>query len=265
MDENTEARVHVVIVNYRSVGLIEKCLASLLNEPIASVVVLENGSGEHEADRLSTLLQSLPFPTRMVALDENVGFGAGVNRAVSSLEAADEDLLWILNPDTTVESGAVRSLVSEMQERHLDLVSPILLTGDRARSIVWFAGGEYDAHIGRVRHHLQGEELSSIDNTNLPAEFLTGAALMIRVGAWRDMKGFREDLFLYWEDVDLSRRALGKGFRLGVSKAALVWHQVGGSGDSPGRSSAYYRFMARNRYIVAAFPKLPHAQPFNAE
>lgn len=75
---------------------------------------------------------------------------------------------------------------------------------------------------------------------------------MLTAKTFRALNGFREDLFLYWEDADFSRRATDAGLRLAVDLDAQVWHAVGGSGDAHGRSATYYRYMQRNRLIVAS-------------
>lgn len=247
----SDVEVHVVIVNYHSADLAAACIESLAVEEIASLTVLDNASGGAESDLLEQALSNSPHNSRLLVSVTNLGFGAGVNKAVASIPAKANDLLWILNPDTTVPQGTVSQMRKEMIEGGFDLLSPVILKGEQGSSAVWFAGGLYDARVGRVRHYLQGEHLSSLKAEMPFTNFLTGAALLIRVSAWKKLEGFRTDLFLYWEDVDLSVRAAQAGLALGMASQATIWHQVGGSGGGAGRSSAYYFFMARNRFLIA--------------
>ena len=62
--------------------------------------------------------------------------------------------------------------------------------------------------------------------------FVTGAAMMMHISTFELIGGFREDLFLYWEDVDLSLRAGRAGVRMELVPDARVWHAEGGSAES---------------------------------
>jgi hypothetical protein len=76
---------------------------------------------------------------------------------------------------------------------------------------------------------------------------------MCTAGTLTALGGFREDLFMYWEDVDLSLRASADGRPLITCSGAVVWHLEGGSsGEGSGRSALYYRYTARNRIVVSA-------------
>src|SRR5204862_3512677 len=84
----------------------------------ASVVVVDNASGDDSVAVISAAIASsgwaswaclLPSPT-------NGGFAAGNNLAIKPAlaSAAPPDLFWLLNPDTVVEAGALRTLTDFM-------------------------------------------------------------------------------------------------------------------------------------------------------
>jgi GT2 family glycosyltransferase len=129
-------------------------------------------------------------------------------------------------------------------------VSPLLITGSPAT--VWFAGGVVDERRGVTRHFREGEVPPEKPSKAFDTSFITGAAPMMRMGTWSALGGFREDLFLYWEDADLCRRAVASGLSLQVVPDARVWHAQGGSSaDSPrGNGPAFYYFNQRNRLLV---------------
>src|SRR5262249_47995762 len=54
--------------------------------------------------------------------------------------------------------------------------------------------------------------------------FLPGAILCAARKVWADLGGFREEFFLYQEDVDLCLRAGYSGVQMEVVPAARVWH-----------------------------------------
>ena len=79
---------------------------------------------------------------------------------------------------------------------------------------------------------------------------LCGGACAIRREAWRALGGFREDLFMYYEDTDLSWRLREHGGRVVYAREAAVRHEHASSSgtDSP----MFIRVNARNRILVAA-------------
>lgn len=213
--------------------------------------VVDNFSDEHERERVRRVAATSDFPITLSLLDSNDGFGPGVNRAVEALNADPEDLVWIVNPDAEVTGEAARSLVAIFADDRADVVSPLILTGDRERPVVWFAGGEIQRKSGRTQHLHLSEKATGLTGVR-DVSFVTGAAPLIRASAFTALGGFREDLFLYWEDADFSHRASAAGLRLAVDLDAVVWHAVGGSGDSAGKSAVYYQYMQRNRMLVAS-------------
>ena len=240
--------VHVVVVNYHSVDLLEGCLRSLLEQPVTTVTIYDNASGAAEVDAVRTLA-GLDGRITLYEGGENVGFGAGVNRATefasASASATGRDVLWVLNPDTVVRPRAVERLLMALEEGEADIVSPLIVTGSTDR--VWFAGGRIDYRHGVTWHW--DAEVGGSDGM-IPTGFVSGAAPMMLLSTWRRLGGFRQDFFLYWEDADFCSRALDAGLRLAVVPGAMVWHAQGGSSDeAAGNSLAYYYYGQRNRVV----------------
>lgn len=250
-------RTGVAIVTFNSAQDIEACLISLVSGQVDKIVVLDNGSSRDHAVRTKEICATFSQVT-LLSSDANLGFGAGVNAAVSALapSLSDQDFIWIVNPDTVVENSAAKHLGSAISAGCFDIVSPRVTTGPvEGPRIVWFGGGSLDLRAMRTVHHDLGKAVT-ISSEEFDCTFLTGAALFMRLGTWRELGGFSEDYFLYWEDADLSYRAAKSGLTLGVVSSSSVWHSVGGSGDRSGKSATYYYYMQRNRALFARKLKL---------
>lgn len=291
MDGGAEARpaatsgpaaavVSVWIVNYNSTRWLARALDGLTSDRIRSVVVLDNASDADQRTELLALAQGRPG-VRVLLSEVNLGFGAGHNHIaeVTRPDAVTDELIWLLNPDTVVDAPAVQALCSVVEQGQADLVSPVILTGRAADPVIWFAGGSIDRRAARVAPALVGRRPAAIPTAPLvPSSFLTGAALFLRRSTFVQLGGFREELFLYWEDVDLSLRAAERGLRSAVATAAVIWHAEGGSSraddgsesGSPaepgagvpsrfaaaaGTSATAFYYSARNRILVCAPPR----------
>ncbi|MBG9885589.1 hypothetical protein ABE10_03090, partial [Bacillus toyonensis] len=182
--------------------------------------------------------------------EANRGFAGGVNRLAAALDGADDDILWVLNPDTRVVPGCVQAL-TDCLSRHPDaIISPVLLRPD---GTIWYAGGAFEPKRGYSAHDHYGESPEVLGTAVFPTQFVTGAALTLTKRTWSEVGPLREDLFLYWEDTDLSLRAATRGTPLLVVPGAVVEHLEGGSSSGgKGRSAVYYYYFSRNRIIVCA-------------
>jgi GT2 family glycosyltransferase len=230
----------VLVVTYRCRDAARDCLASLAAQetPLdVEVVVVDNDSRDGTVELIRD-----EFPhVRLLALDENVGFAAGVNLAA---EEAVGEFLLLLNPDTVVHDGALDALVGFARAhpehglyggRTLDpdgTVNPGSCWGPPSLwSLACFAGMLNVAFRGsRVfdPESLGGWQRDSVREVGV----VTGCLLLARRDVWRDLGGFDTRFFMYGEDADLSLRARARGFRPAITPDAVVTHEIGVSSAS---------------------------------
>ena len=79
---------------------------------------------------------------------------------------------------------------------------------------------------------------------------ICGGACAIRRDAWEEVGGIRTDLFMYYEDTDLSYKLREAGYDVRFVRQAVVDHEHAASSDAT--SPMFARVNARNRLIVAA-------------
>ncbi|WP_160298531.1 glycosyltransferase family 2 protein [Williamsia herbipolensis] len=254
-------KVLAAVVNYNSTSDLIECVRSLAASGVTYIRILDN----HSAEWLKCPIQALAFTEEIIAVApeiisvrsalRNIGFGPGVNLLLEDTESYD--YVWIVNPDVVVSRAAVDELLAVAVASAADLISPIISTNDG--SSIWFAGGNLKSVVGLTEHltnitQTENSQLSKVSGFST-CTFLTGAALLVREESWRKLGGFREDLFLYWEDADLCLRAMELGMVLGVAEPARVWHRVGGSAGGE-KSAVYYFYMNRNRLAVCGGKRL---------
>lgn len=246
-------KLHIAVVNYNSSGELLSCIRSIPPHTYDSLVVIDNASNAKNR----ALLQETDFsslPVNIVYSSVNSGFGVAMNHAIALLEAEQSDYVWLLNPDMVVNEAAVMQMRAVLNSGRADIVSPVITTGDSA-DLIWYAGGTMDLRRGCTSHEKRDPEGAADAISRV--SFMTGAAPMMKLSTWQQLGGFRADLFLYWEDADLSLRAVAQGVKMAVVHHARVWHKVGGSSSNLGKSELWYYFMHRNRLIVCGqyYPK----------
>lgn len=239
MSEDTD-RLGVVVVSYGSSYLLEQNLASLdlsKVEPV-SVAVVDNWTTPAERARVESL--AAVHGWELLTPAANLGFGRAVDLGVERLLAVGCAWVLILNPDVQLDVGALASLRDAASE-HPGAYSPRIVRPDGS---LWFAGGQLDLRRGLTTTRPDLEQRH-------PDRWLTGACLLVDAGTWRAVGGFHPGYFLYWEDVDLSRRILRAGAALRVVHELQVTHAVGGTQSGEGKSATYTRYMCRNRLLFA--------------
>src|SRR5262249_11181335 len=140
---------------------------------------------------------------RLVLTDENTGFGGGMNVGMSVANAEyDPDFILVLNNDTILEPSALHHLKCHaIDHPEAGMVIPLILTAD---GTVWSAGGDIHPRYLTVRQRGYHVAPEKVEFSGDPVTFATGAAFLLRSTALCDIKGFKEEFFLYWEDVDFS-------------------------------------------------------------
>ena len=262
-------RVLVVIVNYRAAPLVVACLESLAGERLAlpdlRAVVVDNPGGDDSRDVLARAIAANGWQdwVELRPMPRNGGFAYGVNAGVlPALRGTDPpDAFLLLNPDTWVRPGAVAALV-EFLRAHPEvgmagsrLEDP---DGTPQHSRFRFPGiaNQFDdaLQFGVVSRLLRRWRTSPpIADAPHEIDWLSGACTMVRREVFERVGPFDEGYFLYFEELDFSRRAHALGIRSWYVPSSRVVHLVGQStgvtvrGRRPERTPAYW-FASRRRY-----------------
>lgn len=227
--------VDVVIVAYACEATIQRCIDSVMDDPVvASIVVVDNASPDRSAAIAATAGAT-------VIAAENRGFGAGCNTGAS---AGVSPLLLFLNPDAAAGAGTVSGLAaaldqhpgwgavaSELHDPH-GRPEPVARRRPSIARAVLEPGiaGRLDAEQYRRRLPHGGE-----------VDWLSAAALMCRRSAFDAIGGFDERYFLYGEDADLCLRLGRAGWAVAWIPGLPTLHDSGGStaGDADRGKSAW--------------------------
>ena len=246
-------RTALVVVNYGSHRLLERNLAADI-EDVARVVIVDNLSSSAERDAVSALAARHGW--ELVAMPDNRGFGAGCNAGVARADELGCDVVVLLNPDAVASAAALGSLRARVDADPTAIVCPWIVT---PKGAVEFGGSRVSLHDGRIRglHTSRRRDRRDRRDRAVWRPWLTGACLALRVEVFQRLDGFDPRYFLYWEDVDLSYRAVRAGYHLVVAGDVRVVHDEGGTHDAGrtgrAKSTLYYYYNTRNRLLFAVF------------
>lgn len=164
----------------------------------------------------------------------NVGFGAGHNIAVKKTIERSKYFL-ILNPDIYFNEGTVEELFGFMQNnRDVGLVMPKVLYPDGSlQYLCRLLPSPYDMILRRmdikIFNHLFSAQKSRYElkfadyNKPMDVPYLSGCFMFIRTDLFEKVGLFDERFFIYFEDIDLSRR-IHRAWRTVYYPEAVVYH-----------------------------------------
>lgn len=222
--------IDVVIVTYNSAEYLPRLAGSLRDSarPV-SVTVVDNAS----ADESVAVALGLDWGCKVRVLEQgsNIGFGAAMNIGVLAQHDSQE-LVLLINPDVALEGGALDELIAALNEQpKLACVGGVLTTSD-GRPVSSARALPTSRSIARRR--VREVVPSSADGMATTAGWVCGALMLWRRSVFTDVGGFSPTYFLYFEDVDICRKAADLGFIVGISGRARAVHDQG-HGAPPSR------------------------------
>lgn len=249
----------LVIVNWNAGRQLADCVASIAAAaaPLARLgwqthtVVVDNGSSDDSVAHLPE------HPTLTVLRNpHNRGFAAACNQGAAA--APDSDLLLFLNPDTRLEPDSLIRPVQALAENACARIGIVGIQmvderGQVARSCARFPrASQFLAQaLGFDRlWPASGHAMREWDHGQTrPVDQVIGAFFMIRGPLFRQLGGFDERFFVYFEEVDLALRARQAGWPSLFLAEARAFHKGGGTTDQVRGKRLFYSWRSRLAYF----------------
>ncbi|HSV69340.1 MAG TPA: glycosyltransferase family 2 protein [Methylibium sp.] len=265
------ARVLAVIVNYRTGPLVVNSLRALAAElrghPGASVVVVDNDSGDGSAEVIAAAIEAEGWSAwaRLERSAVNGGFSYGNNLAVRpALRSAEPpEFIWLLNPDTEVRPGALGALLAFVRSRPRLGIAGSSFEMDDGEP--WPHAFRFPSLLGELAAALRLGLLTALLSRHTVlltmgsrperVDWLPGASMLIRREVFEQIGLMDEDYFLYYEETDFCLQAARAGWECWYVPASRVMHIAGQSTGVTGTQAGLrrlpaYWFESRRRYFV---------------
>lgn len=236
----------VVILNWNGEKYLKQFLAPLLRSLKgydAQVTVADNNSLDASVAYMESTFGD---KVRVLCLDRNYGFAEGYNRALAQISAT---YYLLLNSDVLVEADWLYAL-EEWMDLHPDCAAcgpKILSYAERDRfEYAGAAGGLMDRYgYSFCRGRVLGRTEKDEGQYDTPEDvfWCSGACMMVRAEAWKQLGGFDREYFAHFEEIDFCWRARLEGWRISYVPRSRVWHVGGGTlpQDSPWKLKLNFR------------------------
>ncbi|GHB16994.1 glycosyl transferase [Pseudovibrio japonicus] len=209
--------IDIVLVSYNSQDVLAGALTGL--PKWANKIVVDNASSDASTEIAKE------NGAEVIILEKNLGFGTACNIGAHS---GKSPFILFLNPDATIAPAALKALLDRLEEfPQCGAISPRI-----------------DDPNGEEYFHSQPQLVPSTISTKPPecagpVAVLSGAVLLCRREAFEAVNGFDQEIFLFYEDDDLSLRIKQAGWTLMVDRSVRAIHLKGGSTKASWRLNAF--------------------------
>ncbi len=245
-------RVLVSVLRYNSAQTTVATLRCLQRQtfPNYDLQLVDNASTDGALDQIRVEFPQL----KIFTMPENIGYTGGNNFALAQARAESYDHVIISNHDIEVDERAVACLV-ETAQTHADagLIGGVEwnLATDTHRAA---GGGSYSKWRSKSRWLLSGAEgtgsLGAVETFCVHGAFVLFTAQAIAARLSLD-----ENLFMYFDEVDLGFQLRARGLRAYVDHRVIIKHKS----DPRNYSAQVGYLMQRNRlYMVRKYGRWYH-------
>jgi GT2 family glycosyltransferase len=252
-----EISADIIIVNYNCTDYTIRCIDSIKRHTQScwtSIIVIDNNSNDIP-DRIA---ESFP-DIQLIKNSRNIGFGKAINYG---LKLSKLKYTILINPDALIPDESLFDVINYLEKhKEIAVAGPKILewNGNIQGSARRFPTA-WTSICGRKSPLTRMSPGNSITRREFicfngekhkpqTVDWVSGACMIIRRDAIKQVGGFDSRFFMYWEDADLCKRLKKLGWKIVYYPKAQVYHQTGkSSATRPVRSiyhfhkSCYYYF-----------------------
>jgi len=223
----------IIIVSYRGYERLKQCLDSLNSFSAGSlaseVIVVNNNPGDEAIRSFEDLYPAFRF----ISNDKNGGYAHGCNKGVSHSSGR---FILILNPDTVATQQTVEQLLEIARSNRAYMITSCRQINERGKeSIAWGPFPGFMNLTGFMRavfstgYQSQIKTKEGLSSDIFFPDWISGSIILISKENYLMLNGFDEDFWMYFEDVDLCRRARNMGGDIAFCNNVTIEHNHGGS------------------------------------
>jgi GT2 family glycosyltransferase len=201
-----------VIVNYNGGEYLKRCLSSIEDQNLNhECIVVDNNS----QDKSKEILKE--FNTKNIFLNKNEGYPKAIN---AGLKSSLGKYIYLITPTTFLKKNSVANMLDYITPEKVGLVAPKLIDEKnnivesirKIPTLISFLLGAFgcsELHLGSkkiISWKLRNFDYSKHSEVEQPMS----CALLIKREIFEEIGHFDERFFLYFSDVDFSKRVLKK-------------------------------------------------------
>jgi GT2 family glycosyltransferase len=236
--------ISIVIPNYNGSRLLKKNLPKVFAElkeftsGKSEIIVSDDASTDDSLSVLNDFAKD--HEIIVLSSEKNLGFSPTVNKGVKT---ARGEIIVLLNTDIYPEKGFLEPLLSHFKEKQIFAVGCLDKSIEGDKTVLRGRG------LGEWKRGFLVHRRGEVNKTN--TLWVSGGSSAFRKTIWERLGGLNE-LFapFYWEDIDISYRALKSGYKVIFEPESVVIHEHEKGAIKSSYSSSQIKTIAyKNQFI----------------
>jgi len=256
----------IIVLNYQGEKIIQKTLDSLLQidypKDKYEVIIMDNGSTDKSAEiltkyQISNNKLQIKSKFQIINLPKNIGFSRGNNVGIQKAKGTD---IVLLNNDCVVDKNWLKELVAVAEkDETIFAVNPKVYLGNTNKiqnaGIRIFKNGYAQDRGAAPKNNIQDYEKDTGQyDKQVEVDAVCAVASLYRKSVFDKIGLFDETFFLYYEDVEISKRATKFGFKLMYAPKAIAHHQHSATTNELSPLFMYHSEKGRLLFLLYCFP-----------
>jgi GT2 family glycosyltransferase len=243
--------VYVVVLNWKSADHTIACVETIEKSdyPNFKIMILDNDSRDGSEAVLKNRFSSFEF----IQTGKNLGYGGGNNRGIRHALNKGADFVWIVNPDVRVSEKSLSEMIRVMHaDASVGICSPRIIWESASKKTLAdglsFVNPEtFEVGMSKVEKNAENDSRINVKEV----DSVIGCSMLVRSDVFRKAGLFREDFFMYYEEIEFNLRARNFGWKTLTCEKVQDRH-LRHNKDEPSKTNPY---LIRNRILIARIQK----------
>ena len=225
--------VSIIIVNYHTSSFLINCINSIIRftHGVSYEIIIVDNDSEPNLNEILTqkVNKSVKHELHLIRMKQNVGFGKANNEGAAKAHGRN---LFFLNPDTELLNNAVK-ILSDFLDAHPicgacggNLYEHDNLPTLSFRRIMPGLFWECDQLLNEKLQGIRFGKNRTFNYTQKPISvgYITGADLMIKHSVFKNLGGFDNNFFMYFEETHLCKKIRDSQLSIYNVPSAKIYH-----------------------------------------
>jgi GT2 family glycosyltransferase len=256
--------IDIVIVNWNSGLQLYNCINSIFefgSPYVDKVIVVDNGSIDNSIEKIKCNKS-----INLILAGVNLGFARACNMGA---QLSSAEFILFLNPDAALHKDTLRIVMDFMSKERNNTVGICGVKLYDENEVTCTSAAHFPtlkiltANIFALNRLMPGffkPHLIPVDELyeSKVVDQVIGAFFLIRRFVFDLCKGFDEQFFVYFEEVDLALRAKNLGYSSYFLANATAFHKGGGCSENVKMARLFYSLRSRIFYAKKNYSTLSY-------
>jgi N-acetylglucosaminyl-diphospho-decaprenol L-rhamnosyltransferase len=230
---NNSNKITVSIVSHGQFNLIIPLLENLKKYSLNLAKIIITINIPETTEKLNWYKD---FPILWIYNKSILGFGENHNNAFKNCTSK---YFCILNPDIRIKDNIFLNLIKIKEKEKINIFSPTMLDVNKNKSINSRKFPNFFYLFSRIKK-MPKRYFYKQNQDVLFTDWIGGMFMLISTKDFKILNGFDTDFFLYFEDIDICKRAKNIGFIVGEARNFNVIHNAQRQSRSSLKHFLYY-------------------------